>query len=95
MNKNINNKTGKFDIEEHSRNIVQKYFKDNYYKKKSTNIDELGKDTNNDISCNLCNDLNLSINNFFNHRYLNQKTKKNHTNKSFFMKKRKTKIKKN
>ena len=90
-----NKMDNKYSIKEHSKKIVEQHFKDNYYKKKSTNIDELGKDTNNDISCNLCNDLNLSINNFFNHRYLNQKTKKNHTNKSFFMRKRKTKIKKN
>ena len=80
-------------IKEHSKKLVQQYFKDKYYKKKSTSLEQLTKDLNNEMNKEMVMAKEMgSINSFFyNQRYINQKTKKNLIHRFLMNKKKRTK----
>ena len=88
-----NKMDNKYSIKEHSKKIVERYFKDNYYKKKSTSLEQLTKDLNNEMNKEMVMAKEIdNINSFFyNQRYINQKTKKNLFHRFLMNKKKRTK----
>lgn len=88
-----NKMDNKYSIKEHSKKIVEQHFKDNYYKKKSTSLEQLTKDLNNEMNKEMMMTREISsINSFFyNQRYINQKTKKNSFHRFLMNKKKRTK----
>ena len=67
-----NKMDNKYSIKEHSKKIVERYFKDNYYKKKSTSLEQLTKDLNNEMNKEMIMAKEMdNINSFFyNQRYI-------------------------